>query len=236
VLGWSDITEADIDDTEVLVDGHPSDSTSMTDILRLIAATDGGTVYIDGNDTITFRSAQTRELEFSPVLTISAGDLAEQPSATQNDTLLCNDVTVNRVGADSSQRRTSPSSIAKWGVHDKSIDTLCASNREAAHIAGYYIAFFAQPLTRFDTISIEALLQTSLTGILDSCESIWKVIRITDLPPTAPATTLDSHVEGWEWSIDKDSWLVTFDISYAIPFAIVGDATRGIMGSPKVAR
>jgi hypothetical protein len=234
IMNWANLTDADLDDSPVFVDRHMPDEMSLPESMRLVTATDGGTLYINGDDKITFRQAAVKETESVPVLTLTAGDLSEQPSASQNDALLVNDCTVNRLGADNSQRITNAASIAKYGVHEKTVDTLTMTDQEAAAIAGYFIAFFAQPITRIDTISVEALLLTDWTNLL--AVDMWKIIRITDLPPTAPATTIDSHVEGIEWSIDEDSWLVTFDVSYAIPFAIIDDAARKIMGNVVVAR
>ena len=235
ILDWEDTTGTDFDSSDILVDRHMPDDMSLLDSLRLVAATDGGTVYINGDDQIAFRASSTKESEFDPVLTLSAGDLAVQPSATQNDVLLVNDVTVNRLGAGNSQRLTNDASVVQYGRHDKSIDTLCYTDQDAAAICGYYIAFYAQPLTRFDTIAAEMLLQSDWTDFFAATQ-MWKIIRVTDLPNTAPSDILDSHVEGIQWDITADSWLLTWDVSYAIPFAIVDDETRGIMGNVVVAR
>lgn len=234
VMGWQDITGADVDDSNVVIGRHMPDESSVLDVLRLVAATDGGTLYIDGLDRIAFRSASTRQLEFFPALTISAGDLDSQPTATKNDALLVNDITVNRLGTGTSQRITDEDSIAQFGRHEKTIDTLLTEDIRARERAGYLRAFFSQPRTYFDEISINALLLADWSGIF--AVDMWKIIRITDLPPTAPATTYDAHMEGVAWSISKDGYLVTFDISYAIPFAVTGDAARGIMGEVVVAR
>jgi len=229
LMDWADISGTDFDDSVTTCSRHMPDEMALLDAMRLPVATDGGTLYINGSDQIAFRSANTKQLAAVPALTLNAGDLSEAPKATQNDALLVNDITINRLGNSTSQRFTSPASIAQFGTHDKSIDTLLETGREARAMGGYFIAFFSQPITRFDTISVEALLLADWTALLSV--SMWEIIRITGLPASAPATQLDSHLEGIQWDITADSWLVTFDVSYAIPFAIIGDVTRGLMGT-----
>jgi hypothetical protein len=229
-MGWEDLSGMDIGDSYVIIGGIPSDNSStLLESLQLTADTDGGTVFINGNDEVKFISAATKQSRYAPFLTLGAGDLAEPPSATKNDELLVNDITVNRLSDGTSQRLQDSASIAKYGRHAKSIDTLLNSNAAARHRAGYFIAFFSQPITRFDSVSIECLLQADWTNLVAA--GMWDILRITGLPSTAPATQLDSFIEGREWSISADSWRLTFDVSYAIPFAIVGDATRGLTGT-----
>lgn len=229
MMDWKDISGTDFDTSITTCSRHMPDEMSFLDAMRLPVATDGGTLYINGSDQIAFRSANTKQLAAVPALTVNAGDLSEAPRAMQSDALLVNDITINRLGNSTSQRFTSPASIAQFGTHDKTVDTLLETGREARAMGGYFIAFYGQPITRFDTISIEALLLADWTALLSV--SMWEIIRVTGLPASAPATQLDSHMEGIQWDISADSWLVTFDVSYAIPYVIIGDATRGLMGS-----
>lgn len=229
LMDWKDLAGADFDFSAATCSRHMPDEMSLLDAMRLPVATDGGTLFMGGQGDVTFRCANTKELQAAPVLTLAAGDLAEAPRATQDDALLVNDITVNRLGNSTSQRLTDPDSMAAFGPHDRSIDTLLQTGKDARAMAGYWIAFFAQPITRFDSLSVEALLLADWTALLSV--DMWEIIRITGLPSTAPASQLDSHMEGVQWDISTDSWLVTFDVSYAIPFAVIGDAARGLMGS-----
>lgn len=63
---------------------------------------------------------------------------------------------------------------------------------------------------------------------------MWQIVRITGMPSTEAASTIDLYIEGWEFDLDQDHWTVIFDTSTAIPFGIVGDAARGICGASVV--
>ena len=235
MLDWSDISGMNIDNSDVLCGGLPSDNaTTLLEGLQIISATDGGTVFVNGDDNITFISAKTKQAQYAPLLTLSAADLAEPPSATKNDELLVNDVTINRLSDGTSQRLENAASILQYGRHAKSVDTFLKTNSDARDMASYYITFFREPITRFGSVSIECLLQADWADLIIA--NMWDIIRITDLPSTAPATSLDSFIEGREWNINADSWRLTFDVSYAIPFFIIGDATRAVCGAGMVSK
>jgi len=234
MMDWNNLGGTEFDTSDTVVDRHMPDETLLLDSMRLVVATDGGTLYIDGDDDIAFKSVVTKETEAVPTLTINAGDLATPPAATKNDQLLVNDITVNRLGSGSSQRLVDQASVTANGPHVKTVDTLAVTDEDARSICGYFVAFFSEPMTRFDTIAIEGLLLSDWTGLLSL--DMWKIVEITGLPPGAPASTLDSFVEGMEWSVSADSWLFTADVSYVIPFAVVGDSVRGLMGPNVVSR
>jgi hypothetical protein len=234
ILDWKGLSGTNFEQSDVLVDRHMPDTTSLLAALQLVAATDGGTLWIDGNDDIAFRASRTKEIVCDPSMTMDGVDLGASPSSVLNDDILINDVTINRLGAGTSQHLSNDTSILKNMIHNKTIDTLLTTDAEAREMCGYYLAFYAQPYTRFDQISVQALLEADWSGIL-ACD-MWQIIRLTGLPASAPASTLDMHVEGHEWNIDSASWMVNFDVSFAVPFAVVGDPVRGMMGQVVVAR
>jgi hypothetical protein len=60
---------------------------------------------------------------------------------------------------------------------------------------------------------------------------MWNIIHLSNLPLIEQSTTLDLYVEGWSHAINDETWEITYDTSAAIPFAVLNDSARGVVGA-----
>jgi hypothetical protein len=235
ICNWVDV-EGDLvlDDSDTVCTRHMPDERSLLDALWQVADTDGGILYIDAEGNIRFVSRLTKQNSAAPSLTVDASDIDPGVDVTEDDDLLANDITINRVDIGAGQRLVDEVSVRQNGRYTKSVDTLLTTDQEALAAGGYLRAFYAQPLSRCRQISLECLVLNNWPAVLGIV--LWQILRITNMPtPSAPTATMDLFVEGFDLAITIDGWVLTIDTSFAIPFAILNNAARDIVGSVVVA-
>lgn len=201
--------------------------------LTALAVADSG-VVLDGRDGhLKFLSRQSR---YNPVSTLALSaelqEVESDLSAVVDDQYLVNRVTVTRDEAEIVYEDAQ--SIADYGVYSAQIDFLAAANAEAEAAALWTIRQSAKPKPRISRISVSpANLSATQVGAVQDAD-IGTVVTITDLPPQAPAPSMDLFVEGYTETFSATDWRITFNTSPADIEAqaawILGDAVLGVLG------
>lgn len=226
---WRDQPDLVMDSMSTELDRHMPDEQSLLAAIRQASKSEGGTDYINGNGEIRVLSRVTKESATTPLITVPASMVDPSSFAkVTDDTLLVNKPVVTRLGPKVERTVVDTESVAMHGTYEKGFDTILASDVDARNYATYVMAFYSQPRPRCSQVRIDALLLQDWTSIIQL--DMWKILRITDLPDTEAETTLDLYIEGWEIEEDNDHWWVTFDTSPVIPFAVLNDPQRNIVG------
>ena len=233
IADWSGVDLLDLDASVTVCDRHMPQSQSTLSALQQAARTDGGTVFVDDDGAVTFRSRANKEATYTPWLTIDTRYIDPSLSEVTDDQLLVNQVIVSRLGANATTTTQSIPSQTIHGLYSKPIETIMQNPDDAQYCGDYYIAFYSTPTQRCDQVVIEGLFPQLWSTLLTL--DMWKIIHITGMPAIEQNSTLDLYVEGWALNISPESWQYTFDTSSAIPFAIINDSVRDITGNVVVA-
>jgi hypothetical protein len=230
---WSGIDFLTLDSSLTVCDRHMPATQSVLSAVQQAARTDGGTSYVADDGSATFKSRANKEATFTPWLTIDTRYIDPALSEVTDDQLLVNQVVVSRLGANTTNTTNSIPSQTIHGIYSKPIETIMANAQDAQYCGDYYIAFYSTPTQRCDQVVIDGLFPNLWATLL--AYDMWNIIHITGMPAIEQLSTLDLYVEGWAISISPESWQYTFDTSSAIPFAVVNDAVRDIVGNVVVA-
>ena len=233
ICDWVGIEDLDLDSSDTICDRHMPDEQSILSAIQQAARTDGGTSYIDDDGVIKFRSRIRKESADAAWLTVDAILVDPQLNKVVDDQLLVNQVDVHRLGANSRQISDNFESQAAHGVYHKNVETIQQDVDDAKYNGEYLTAFYSEPVQRCDSVKIQAHFLNDWATLLT--QEMWNVIHITGLPSIEASTTLDLYVEGWSYEIDDEIWNITYDTSAAIPFAILNNADRDVVGTVVVA-
>lgn len=233
ICQWAGITNVNLDSSDTVCDRHMPDAQSALNAAQQAAKTDGGTLFLDDGGEITFKSRINKEDTATPWLTVTAGQVDVGISEVTDDQLLINQANIKRLGTNSVQVSNDLPSQLIHGVFNKDVDTIQLNADDAKYNGEYLTAFYANPTQRCDSVMIRAHFLQQWATLFT--QDMWNIIRITGLPSIEAVSTLDLYIEGWGYEIDDQEWNITYDTSAAIPFAILNNANRDVVGNVVVA-
>lgn len=205
------------------------DGVSIMDALVATADAESGgaAVYVDVDGRLRFLDRTARSTATIGITLDAEDDLdgsGWQPAMDDYDRTDIGVVTNQRTGAtvvyDQSSGVTMPSTTE--------LEVSLATDTDAPFIAQYLVATgrpdLRLPQLKFDLMTSpnSATLYTALATM-----TIGTIVSVIDLPATMtsptgvlaqvlPASRVDGYVEGWTEEIDKDSYVVTLDVSSAV--------------------
>jgi hypothetical protein len=230
---WAGITNVNLDTSSTICDRHMPDSQTALSAAQQAAKTDGGTLFIDDDGSITFKSRENKEDTATAWLNVTAGQVDVGMTEVTDDQLLINQANIKRLGTNSVQVSNDLSSQLLHGVYNKDIDTIQLNVDDARYNGEYLTAFYADPVQRCDSVMIRAHFLQNWTTLFT--QEMWNIIHISGLPTIEAVSTLDLYIEGWSYEISDQEWNITYDTSAAIPFAILNNANRDVTGTVVVA-
>jgi hypothetical protein len=233
ICQWAGIASVNLDTSDTICDRHMPDAQTALSAIQQASKTDGGTVFIDDDGSITFKSRINKENTASAWLTVTAQQVDVSMTEVTDDQLLINQANIKRLGTNSVQTSNDLTSQLAHGVYNKDVDTIQLNEDDARYNGEYLTAFYADPVQRCDSVTIAAHFLQQWTTLLT--QQMWNVIHITGLPSIEAVSTLDLYIEGWSYDIDDESWNITYDTSAAIPFGILSNASRDTTGTVVVA-
>lgn len=179
----------------------------------------GSTLFISGDNKFTFHK-RSRRYNANVFLTLDAQDAAQIGRELEfpgDDFGVFNDVSVDRARG-SQSRWINQASIDEFGLYRTSISTVAEKDSQAQAIAQWITENYGSPRTRTPNVTCDlyvlATSNTSLTTTILTTEVSHKV-RLTNLPPEAPVSTLDIFVEGSTETINVAQWDISFACSPA---------------------
>jgi hypothetical protein len=182
---------------------------------------DGGVVWVDANNAVRTVSYSTRSTASSK-LTLGTNAF---PVASSNLTFdvdrqhLVNEFQATYVGgpiltfkdatSQARYRRRNTNSTINFGVN---------SATDLATRAGQYLAKYAYPRARVGSVTLDIFSNPAFIPYVMTWEPNDR-ITITNLPSTAPAQTMDFHIEGISHNITPTSWQTILQLSPYVPIS-----------------
>lgn len=214
---------------------------SVLTLIQKWASSDGALLYMSADGKIVYRNRHDRiTSSFAPYATFdcAAGNGVETGLEWVMDE---NDIT-NVVNLDvnyglKAQVRNE-ASIDAYGERPVTLSLDVQSDPEGRAAADDLLSKYAQPIIRVSGVQIfPTAAEDDAFWAAALAADIGKIIRLSNLPATAPAAQLDYYIESINHRITRDGtrlvWSTSFDVSpvFGVSPWILGDATRSVLGS-----
>jgi hypothetical protein len=209
-----------LDVGDKLMGGQATAGKAPLEALREVARVEQSVIYADGQGRLVFQR-RSRRYNPSPAVTVSwtAKQVQVGANLPGDDFGVTNDFTANRPDG-ASMRAVNADSITARGPYRDSLEVPAYNDAAVAAIGHWRVALYGEPKPRLPNLTFSLLrlsrenptLCAQLLGL-----AISSMIRLTNLPSQAPASTLDLFVEGWSEVIDRKQglWTITFNCSPA---------------------
>jgi hypothetical protein len=197
------------------------DTTGQTPIslMQEVTRTEGGVLFDSGDGKLTFH-ARSHRYNASSSLTLYAatggihGELMPSFEPRLDDSDLVNDITASRPNG-VTVRAVDTASVTEYGVYRDEITLLTTDDNEVADAASWKLFIGSSPQVKVPSAEAD-VAQASVaqtTAIL--AREIGDRATCANLPPQAPATSMDFFIEGSEDTLTGDSHRIVFNLSSA---------------------
>ena len=218
--------------------------TSAWEAIQQVADAELGLVYVDGSGNLTFHNRNRVVAKAVPDLTLTADYVTPDVSPVDDDQQILNYLDVTAEGTQVTQNVRDAVSEEGDGTpthpgHGRYSDAksyLVATDAEALDRGNWIIANFAEPTTRYGTLTINLYKMTAAqaAAVVATLEpDCW--LRVTGAPSqNTTGSTIDVVVEGIAPEVSGDSWRITCNVvsrSLFSPVWILGDLTQSVLGS-----
>lgn len=208
------------------VSPQPTAARTLLEVAQDVATTERGTLIAGRDGRLRLQSARARLTE-TVALTLDARTdvLTFDGAFGVDDADAVDEVTVTQKpsGATFTGRRTGGDSLESTGF-----DVWTPSATHAQSVADGAANYPADtPKAPNMTVSMERMGVAGLAGDVLALE-LGDLIRVTNLPSSAPNTTVDLVVEAISHAVDAGGWTVTFDTS---PGPLAAGAVVGTTGA-----
>ncbi len=211
---------AGIPSAEIVVSGRgttrvgiiPTSGRSRAEVLKDIAQTEGGILYVDGNGILRFDTRSKRWGAGSANFTLPIGDIVDTFSLSYNDAFIVNEARVQRTGG-SEARASDATSQAKRGIYAMEVEGRFYSDAECVSRARYLVQTYKDPKPRFGSFPVRvttSLAAQTLVGI-----ELNHLMALTGLSSDAPPLG-NQWVEGISEKQGID-YTLTFTTSPVMP-------------------
>lgn len=206
--------------------------TSAWDEIQNATDAEMGAVFVDADGQLEFHNRNRAAAKTTPDLILSNYDVKPGAQPTQDDQQIVNYVeSASATGI--VQVARSATSEDEHGRYSESKSYLVQTDAEALDRANWIVANFAEPATRYGTLTVNlyAMTPADAAAALAAIElDAW--VQVTGLPSQTPGgTTVDLVVEGYSEEITATSWEITLNVvSKSLSDALIlDDPTRGVL-------
>lgn len=239
-LGYAGLTSSEwnLDTSTVALGSYGQGGKDIVTACQDTVTSEGGgaALYVGTDGKARFIGRTHRGLATTPALTVdNEADLdANTFAPSYDDSAIVNEVQASRAtasGTATTQTVSDADSQAAFGITSDLLTSYASADADVLYNAQDRLAQQRAPGFRLPQVTVD--LYTAMTAGLWADVAgveIGDRVRVTGLPvTTAPATTLDFFVEGWQDSIGVGSYTVTFDLSPADnpPRAVFDDGDFG---------
>lgn len=224
------ITGTTLGSSTTQIDPQAAGGKAPVQALRDVAGVEAGLVYGSRSaDAVVFETRAWRYNKASSV-TLTASDLWDDLTWSDDDQPLVNDVTTRRDGG-ADQRVTNAASIAEYGTYDDDGSQAWASDDDALAAAQWAVYKGADPPPRITQVTLAASTLSSYATVLGL--DLSDVISLTGLPAPSPSSTADLHIEGYDETISLVLHTISLNTSPAAPNQVwqLGTAGHGELGT-----
>jgi hypothetical protein len=219
-----------IDTGDSTVQADPGSERDLLNALQVIENSEFGGFYIDPEGNATFLSRDTLAQKADQTATDFADDGTGISYQTidfaYDDTLIFNDVTVNREGG-IAQTVQDTSSIETYFIHSgKREGLLIESDAESLDQATMILQSRKDAIFRIDSIGLNLADDAETARIQAGLElDIFDLVDITKSTPGAGSVTLELFVQGVQHDITTNTWATKFFTAEPIIQAFILDST-----------
>jgi len=224
-----------IDTGDSTVQADPGTDRDLLNALQTIENSEFGGFYIDPEGNATFLSRDTLAQKADQTATDFADDGTGISYQTidfaYDDTLIFNDVTVNRVGG-TPQTVQDTSSIETYFIHSgKREGLLIETDAESLDQATMILQSRKDAIFRIDSIGLNLADDAETARIQAGLElDIFDLVDITKSTPGAGSVTLELFIQGVQHDITTNTWGTKFFTAEPIIQAFILDSTtQGIL-------
>jgi Concanavalin A-like lectin/glucanases superfamily len=202
---------------------------AVIDLLREVAATEVGRVFIATDGTLTFATRRSFDNQ-TPTITLPGGDYGVDLTFTLDDFGMLNDYTTTS-GNGTVFRHVDTTSVAAYGTYSEQTDLATLDDNEAQSYSQMRVTG-SQPQPRVSVVTIDVLTQPSLTDQVWAADLLGKLVKIDDLPSSAPASSVTLQIDAYTERFTVSAYDVTLNTSPA-PASVwkLGDGVLGVLGS-----
>lgn len=218
-------------------------------LLQQVADTEGAPIFVARDGRLTLQSRLLRVQRCTtgltspgPYLTIDAAsttdvDALDAGLAFPGDKeFLTNRVTGTRPGGVQQMVQNTVSITARGQqVYPTDLGTLLyLTDTEVLNAISWRLAkYSADQPARASSLPIDLTACTTATQQLAAGIEIGHVIRVSNLPTSAPVSTITAVVEGYTETLDADSWTFDFNVAPSSLFEawVIEDPVFGALGS-----
>ena len=203
---------------------------------QTITDTELGAFFTKTNGVLKFmdRNAIVKAHAAAPTVFVDTGSgiYYESIDFDIDDTILANDVTVQRTGG-TAQNVSDATSIASFFLRDLSrTGLLMDTDADALLQAQAILNERKDPELRIGSITIDAYQDTSARVIAALDTELFDPIKVTRTQPGGGTVTRTLSVQGIEHTITPSSWKTTFQTAEKILDGFILDsATSGVLGT-----
>lgn len=179
-----------------------------------VAESEGGLVFFDGAGLLTFHSrAHRMNQPVGVTLDASADQVNDDLEFEESDAVLLNDVSVDRPRG-GPVRTVDEASVELYGEYAETVSSILVSDDETQALGQWLVFRRAMPTPRAGRVSVDPFTDPTLYPAALGTE-LGTRLRLTNLPATAPESTVDLVIEGIEHTFSVDGWVTTWDTSPA---------------------
>jgi phage tail protein X len=183
---------------------------SAAEVLRLIAAAEGGIIFADGSGILQFHTRPKRWNYGAAQYTIPNGDIVDAFGLSYNDKFIVNESKVTRTGG-SMSRYLDATSQTKRGIYAEAAEYAFYTDAETVSRARMRVASYKDPQPRLNGIPVR--IYTSLDAE-DLCDlDIGSLVSIAGLSADAPTALAEQWIEGVSETQSINDWVITFSTS-----------------------
>ena len=226
----------EIDTGDSTVQADPGTERDLLSALQTIENSEFGGFYIDPEGNAIFLSRDTLAQKADGTATNFADDgtgISYQAiDFAYDDTLIFNDVTVNREGG-TAQTVQDTSSIETYFIHSgKREGLLVQTDAESLNQATMILQSRKDAIFRIDSIGLNLADDTETARIVAGLRlDIFDLTNITQATPGSGSVTLELFVQGIQQDISTNTWTTKFFTAEPIIQAFILDSTtQGILG------
>jgi len=235
LAGYAGISLGTLDTslTNVAFRDFSDGNTSAWAAIQDVADAELGAVFIDGTGAQTFHSRTRVPLKTTPDLAIDLSYLTSDPTPTQDDQRILNYFEATADGTGIPQVVRSTTSETTHGRYSDSKSYLVSTDAEALDRANWIVTNFAEPSTRYGTLTINLYKLTAAQAqAVIAAVDVDAWVQVTSMPSqNIGGATVDLVVQGYSEQQTADTWTLAMNVVSQSLFDawILGDATNGVL-------
>ena len=217
---------------DTAISAQTSEGKSLLALAQELADAEAGQLIATTEGRLHLRAAVSMVAPADPALTVSAETdvLSVDGAFGIDDTDSASQATVTQKPSDVAWTR----SRSDPGLESVSRDVWTTNGHQAEAISDALVRTDPDaPKAPSLTLSMEHLTRLGYDDDLLGLD-LGDMVRITDLPSSAPAASVDVIVDSIEHSISAAGWTVTLATSTPQPGWLLGDADRGQLGETTI--